>query len=92
MSEMRKEKVNKFAPKIEKEIDLHGFYEREAIETVEEFLISAENKNYKRVRIITGKGTGVLQQAVRKWLMNNEYFFETAKITEGGSGALIVKL
>jgi len=89
---MRKEKVNKFAPQVDAEIDLHGFFESEAIEEVEEFLLSSEQKNMKRVRVVTGKGTGVLQQAVRKWLLENQYVFETAKITEGGSGALIVKL
>ncbi len=92
MSTMRKEKVNKFAPKIEAEIDLHGFHEHEAIEAISEFLMNAEQKHMKRVRIITGKGSGILQKSVRTWLINNEYFFETAKITEGGSGALIVKL
>lgn len=89
---MRKEKVNKFAPQIDAEIDLHGFFEREAIEAVEAFLFVAEQKNMKRVRIVTGKGTGVLQKAVRTWLGEQKYIFETAKITEGGRGALIVKL
>ncbi len=89
---MRKEKVNKFAPQIDAEIDLHGFLEREAIEAVSEFLKRAEAKNFSRVRIVTGKGTGVLQKGVRKLLQEQKYIFETAKITEGGSGALIVKL
>jgi DNA-nicking Smr family endonuclease len=89
---MRKEKVNKFAPQIDAEIDLHGFFEREAIEAIETFLLTAEQKNMKRVRIVTGKGTGVLQKAVRMWLREQNYIFETAKITEGGSGALVVLL
>ena len=89
---MRKEKVNKFAQKIDQEIDLHGLYESEAIEAITTFLMDAERKNSKRVRIITGKGSGVLQKAVRSWLLENNYVFETAKITEGGSGALVVKL
>lgn len=89
---MRKEKVNKFAPQIDAEIDLHGFFEREAIESVEDFLLNAEQKNMKRVRIITGKGSGVLQRSVRSWLGEQKYIFETAKITEGGAGALIVRL
>jgi DNA-nicking Smr family endonuclease len=89
---MRKEKVNKFAPQIDAEIDLHGFYEREAIEAVKAFLFTAEQKNMNRVRIVTGKGKGVLQKAVRTWLLEYQYVFETAKITEGGTGALIVRL
>ena len=89
---MRKEKVNKFAQTIDAEIDLHGFYELEAIETIGKFLLQSEQNNSQRVRIITGKGSGVLQKAVRSWLLENNYVFETAKITEGGSGALVVKL
>lgn len=89
---MRKEKVNKFAPQIDAEIDLHGFFEREAIEAVDDFLMNSERKNFSRIRIITGKGKGVLQSGVRTWLLANQYIFETAKITEGGAGALIVRL
>ena len=89
---MRKEKVNKFAPQIDAELDLHGFFEREALEAVDEFLMNAESENFSRVRIITGKGKGVLQSGVRTWLLANQHMFETAKITEGGAGALIVKL
>lgn len=89
---MRKEKVNKFALQIDAEMDLHGFFEREAIEAVSEFLKRAEAKSFSRVRIITGKGKGVLQSGVRTWLQEQKYIFETAKINEGGSGALIVNL
>lgn len=89
---MRKEKINKFAPQIDAEIDLHGFFEREAIASVETFLAKSEEQNFSRVRIITGKGKGVLQSGVRTWLLSHQYVFETAKITEGGAGALIVKL
>lgn len=89
---MRKEKVNKFAPQIDAEIDLHGLYEVEAIDEISEFLFNAEQKSFSRVRIVTGKGKGVLQAGVRTWLLKENYVFETAKITEGGSGALIVKL
>jgi DNA-nicking Smr family endonuclease len=89
---MRKEKVNKFTLQIDAEIDLHGFFEREAIKAVSEFLKRAETKSFSRVRIITGKGKGVLQNGVRTWLGEKKYVFETAKITEGGTGALIVNL
>ncbi len=89
---MKKEKVNKFALKIDANIDLHGLYESEAIQEVSEFLLNAEQKSFSRVCIITGKGKGILQNGVRTWLLKEKYAFETAKITEGGSGALIVRL
>lgn len=89
---MKKEKINKFAPKIDAELDLHGMSEAEALSAVKIFLQRAENSQYTKVRIITGKGRGILQNSVRQWLREERRFFETAKINEGGSGALVVTL
>ena len=86
------EKTNKYAPKIDGEVDLHGLYQKEALERVEEFIERSLEVDYKRIRIITGKGSGVLQKTIRTWLQEKNHFYETAKITEGGSGALIVHL
>lgn len=89
---MKKEKFNKFAQKIDAILDLHGMFETEAINAVRLFLSQAEAAKYHKVRIITGKGTGILQKAVREFLREEKRFFETAKINEGGTGALVVTL
>ena len=89
---MRNEKRNKFAPKIDAELDLHGMSEAAAIISVTTFLQRAEDSGYQKVRIITGKGRGILQNSVRQWLRDERRFFETAKINEGGAGALVVTL
>lgn len=89
---MKNKKRNKFAPQIDASIDLHGLTEAAAISAVTLFLQKAESDESQRVRIITGKGSGVLQKSVSEWLRYKRYFFEHAKITEGGTGALVVTL
>lgn len=85
---MRPEKKNKYARKIDAELDLHGMYRSEARAAVESFLALP----HSRVRIITGKGSGAVRDEVRQLLLEKNIKFETAKITEGGSGAFIVCL
>lgn len=63
-------------------------YRSEARAAVESFLALP----HSRVRIITGKGSGAVRDEVRQLLLEKNIKFETAKITEGGSGAFIVCL
>lgn len=53
------------------EIDLHGFSERDALITLELFLHHAFAQRTSRVRVIHGKGDGVLRAAVRRELARN---------------------
>ena len=50
------------------EIDLHGFSERDALVTLELFLHHAYTQRTPRVRVIHGKGDGILRTAVRRAL------------------------
>jgi DNA mismatch repair protein MutS2 len=50
------------------EIDLHGFSERDALVTLELFLHHAYTQRTPRVRVIHGKGDGILRAAVRRAL------------------------
>ena len=52
----KKISINKYQPKIDAELDLHGLTQREAEGEVWDFLSEAEEKEYLKVRIITGKG------------------------------------
>jgi len=56
-----------FNPYID-EIDLHGYSERDAVVTLELFLHHAFMRKVPRVRIIHGKGAGILRDAVRREL------------------------
>jgi dsDNA-specific endonuclease/ATPase MutS2 len=53
------------------EIDLHGFSKRDALITLELFLHHAYTQRMARVRIVHGKGDGILRAAVRRALARN---------------------
>lgn len=53
------------------EIDLHGFTAEEALVTLELFLQQVYARRVTRVRIIHGKGNGILRAAVRRELAHN---------------------
>ena len=96
---MQKQKHhNKFLQPIEAEIDLHEYTRAEAGAALREFLDDARARNYKRVRIITGKGIhseggkGVLKGYVEKILADEGLIYSDATLYEGGSGPSEVEL
>jgi DNA-nicking Smr family endonuclease len=95
---IRLPKRNKYQPVIEATLDLHGLYQVEAAAAVSDFLNEARSRGRRLVRIIPGKGIhsatgyGVLNDLVRQILRDRGYKFSSAKINEGGAGALDVKL
>ena len=76
------------------EIDLHGKTVDEAIPLVEEFLKESYNANLRNVRIIHGKGIGVLRQAIGKYLEGHGLVssFSPAHKNQGGEGATEVEI
>ena len=76
------------------ELDLRGMHAEEALIEVEEFLDKALRDGLSSVRIIHGKGTGVLRQAVRELLEHHPLArsFSTEAPNRGGSGATAVEL
>lgn len=50
------------------EIDLHGMLVHEAISTVDQWIDRASVLGHKRLKIIHGKGTGALRNALRTYL------------------------
>ncbi len=91
-------KRNKYQKLVEATIDLHGMYQVEAEEAVLDFLDDSRKRGCRLVRIIPGKGIhsadgyGVLNTLVRNILNDRGYRFSSAKINEGGDGALDVDL
>ena len=79
---------------VEANLDLHGLTRSEAAETVTDFLHRCTAQRLRCVRIVHGKGLGVLKGTLRKWLpMKNEVLaFTQAPATQGGGGALLVLL
>jgi len=76
------------------EIDLHGYSERDALVTLELFLHHAFTQRIPRVRIIHGKGSGVLRAAVRRELDGNHLIrsVETEPYLRGDDGVTIANL
>lgn len=78
----------------EEEIDLRGMTVDEAIADLSKYLDDAMLAGVSHVRIIHGKGTGVLREGVHGFLRKHRYVsgFSLAEIGEGGSGATEVRL
>jgi DNA mismatch repair protein MutS2 len=76
------------------EVDLRGMRAEEALEIVDKYVEDAYLGGLPFVRIIHGKGTGVLRQVVREHLGRHALVrsLQTAEAREGGEGATIVKL
>jgi DNA-nicking Smr family endonuclease len=79
---------------VEDQIDLHGLDRHTALSQTNEFLQKAKKRGFRCVRIVHGKGLGVLKARLRKWLpLKNEVLaFTQAPAAHGGSGALLVLL
>ncbi|HNO30174.1 MAG TPA: endonuclease MutS2 [Anaerolineales bacterium] len=76
------------------EVDLRGLMSEDALDKMERYLEQAYLAGLPWVRIIHGKGTGKLRQAVRDALRGHAYVksFEEGAHTEGGEGVTVAKL
>jgi DNA mismatch repair protein MutS2 len=76
------------------ELDLRGLRLHEALERLDDYLDKALAQGMAEVRIIHGKGTGVLRQGVWRHLANHDVAseFDFAPRDRGGDGATEVTL
>ncbi len=76
------------------EVDLRGKRAEDALEDLERYLDAAYLAGLPFVRIIHGKGTGKLRQAVREALTSHPHVksFESGGDKEGGDGVTVAKL
>lgn len=76
------------------EVDLRGLMSEDALDKMERYLEQAYLAGLPWVRIIHGKGTGRLRQAVREALKGHTYVksFEEGGDKEGGEGVTVAKL
>ncbi|MGC9194670.1 MAG: Smr/MutS family protein [Syntrophobacteraceae bacterium] len=79
---------------IEDSIDLHTFRPGEVKRLLDDYLQAASRKGFSEVRIIHGKGTGVLRQIVRSVLETHPLVisFGEADPQAGGWGATIAAI
>jgi len=83
-----------FHPSPGMELDMRGQRAEDALEALDRYLESAFLAGLPFVRIIHGKGTGKLRQAVREALQShpNVASWETGGDKEGGEGVTVAKL
>jgi len=76
------------------ELDLHALTVDEAMPMIHEYLDDAFMTGMKEVRIVHGKGTGILRQAVMRELKRHPLVksFRRGNRYEGSTGATIVEL
>lgn len=76
------------------EVDLRGMESMEALAVVAQFLDGAVMGKLETVRIIHGKGTGVLRNKVRGYLKTSRYAkgFRSGLYGEGEDGVTVVEL
>ena len=82
---------------IDMRVDLHGMTREEAHHALSAALASAWGGGRRVILVITGKGQGILRDAVPRWLNEGErrrriLSFCHAQPKDGGSGALYVLL
>ncbi len=75
-------------------VDLHGMTRNQAAAVVSDFLDQCLARGLRCVRIVHGKGLGILKAKLRKWLPQREEVlaFCQAPANDGGSGVLLVLL
>jgi dsDNA-specific endonuclease/ATPase MutS2 len=89
---------NPFPDPVEIEItdvfDLHTIPPRDVKRVVEEYLLIAQEKGFRSVRIIHGKGVGVQREMVRSILARTPFVADwtDAPPEAGGLGATIARL
>ncbi len=76
------------------ELDVRGQTAEEAIAEVDKYLDDACLAGLSRVRIIHGKGTGALKQAVREFLKEHPHVDTSLPggLSEGGDGVTVVSM
>ena len=76
------------------ELDLHGLTIDEAIPLVDGFLYKSFQAHVHRIWIVHGKGSGILREAVRRYVAKHTLVKTcfTADGSHGGNGATQVEL
>ena len=86
--------MNRKATQFHLELDIRGMRVQEAIEALERYLDDALLLQIHEVRIIHGKGDGILRKVVREYLAktNEVKSFRDEAMERGGYGATVVEM
>jgi DNA mismatch repair protein MutS2 len=77
-----------------KELNLRGAHVEEAIEEVRNFITEAQSLREGQIRILHGKGEGILRRVVRDYLKTDKRIssYSDANPNEGGHGVTIANI
>lgn len=75
-------------------LDLRGHRADEAIDMLQHFLDDAQLLSEKELRILHGKGYGILKTVIRQYLLSRSevHSFNSAPLNSGGDGVTVVHL
>ena len=73
-------------------LDMHGYREEQVANAIDQFLRQAESKGLSQVRIMTGKGKGIVKKENLAYLKAAGYPWKYEKLSNGkdNEGVLIV--
>lgn len=95
-SEQAKPKPSSYVSpsRFEEELNIRGERVEEGLEKVRDFIMVAQSRKAGKIRILHGKGTGALRDAVRNYLKNEKRIerYEDAVPYEGGHGVTVAYL
>jgi DNA mismatch repair protein MutS2 len=76
------------------EIDIRGVRAEEALNTVRELIDNAVIVHHRHLRILHGKGNGILRQVIRQYLatVNVVKSFRDEHVESGGTGITVVEM
>lgn len=79
---------------VKPELDLRGMDSQEAVEATDRYLDQALEEGWEEVRIVHGKGTGVLRRRINEFLSRDKRVEEKrlGKWGEGDTGVTVVRL
>ncbi len=80
-------------PEVSMQLDMRGWRVEDALAELDSYLTAAVMSGLAAVRIVHGKGTGALRQAVREQLAHHSLVksYASAPPQEGGDGVTVVK-
>jgi DNA mismatch repair protein MutS2 len=80
--------------RFEKELNLRGSHVEEAVEEVRNFITEAQALRETQIRILHGKGEGVLRRVVRDYLRTDKRVssYHDANPNEGGHGVTVANI
>ena len=81
-------------PAVDMQLDIRGWRVEQALEELDAYLNNAAMSGLANVRIVHGKGTGALRNAIREQLHHHPLVksYASAPPQEGGDGVTVIKL